>query len=303
MPKSKQSLLDLKSKPAEWILATLERASQIQNSVQNHTWQVPPSKTVFMTVFFEESTRTRMSFEMALHHLGVKTFSFDVKNSSNKKGESLKDMMMNLEALGVGVLIIRHPSPGAVHEIDSIVSCPVLNAGDGINEHPTQALLDIYTLKQQWQGAFEGKKVLICGDIKHSRVAHSHMWALNKLGVQVYVCGPESLIPNNLSDYNVEYVADLDSILPEVDAVNVLRIQVERQDPSDALNPFQYREKFGLTQSRLAKSSPHLLVLHPGPMNRGIEIDSEVAESPQNVILEQVKNGVFVRMACLEAFL
>ena len=294
------SILDLRTKSLDWMMAILQRAKEIETQLQNKTWQAPFKDQVALNLFFEESTRTRISFEMALHHLGIKSIAFDVKMSSNKKGESLQDMVQNLEALGVSAFIVRHSSPGAVHEIDAVVSCPVINAGDGINEHPTQALLDIYTLQSYWAHHFKEKKVLICGDIKHSRVAHSNIWALNKLGVKVYVTGPASLMPKNLGDFAVEYVKDLDSILPEVDAINVLRIQAERQAAEDLQNSQQYREQFGLTLERLRKCAPKTLILHPGPMNRGVEIDSEVAESPQTVILEQVKKGVFVRMACIE---
>ena len=297
------SILDIKSQSIDWIQHILKRSQEIQDAMKNNTWQARFHNKVVMNIFFEASTRTRMSFELALHHLGVKSLAFDVNVSSNKKGESLGDMMLNLEALGVSAFIVRHYEPGSVHYIDGLVKCPVVNAGDGINEHPTQALLDVFTLKQYWGDSFRDKKVLICGDIKHSRVAHSNMWALSKLGAKVYVTGPAALIPEDLESYGVEYEACLDTILPTVDAVNVLRIQFERQQDQAQQDIQEYRQSYGLTLERLNRCSPHLLILHPGPINRGVEIDSEVAESSQNVILKQVSNGICVRMACLEACL
>ncbi|MBT5855527.1 aspartate carbamoyltransferase catalytic subunit, partial [bacterium] len=248
--------------------------------------------------FFEPSTRTRVSFEMAIRTMGATSLSIDVANSSLKKGESLYDMIKNLEAMGIDAIVIRHANGGAPKFVSDITNVPVINAGDGYHEHPTQGLLDIFTMIQQ-RDTVKGKKVLILGDVAHSRVAKSNIWGLTKLGAEVFVCGPPTLIPPGIADLGVTVVPCLDDIIPEVDFINVLRIQYERQEMAFFPSVREYRALYGLTKDRLDKAKKDVVVLHPGPINRGIELDSEVADGPHNVIIDQVTNGIAVRMAVL----
>lgn len=254
-------------------------------------------KTV-LNLFFEPSTRTRVSFEMAARALGASSIGIDVAQSSAKKGESLFDMIRNLEALGVDAIVIRHQNGGAPQFVADISDVPVINAGDGYHEHPTQGLLDIFTMIQE-RGSVEGKNVLILGDIAHSRVAKSNIWGLTKLGANVFVCGPDTLIPPGIEELGATVIKDLDLAIPEMDFINVLRIQLERQDIGYFPSMREYRYLFGLTERRMEKAKNDVVVLHPGPMNRGVEIDSAVADGPKNVILDQVKNGIAVRMAVM----
>ena len=302
MKKKCAHILDLQHVSKEWILALLSRAKTIQNQLEQQVWKPSCVGKKVVSLFFEPSTRTRVSFEMALHNLGAIPIPFDVQGSSEKKGENLRDMLRNLEALGAEAFVVRHPQSGAAKFIADMVSVPVINAGDGMHEHPTQALLDVMVLQSYLGQDLSQKKILICGDILHSRVAHSNLWALKKLGADVFVTGPDHLIPNYLDVYEAQYVPCLDDILPQLDAINVLRVQLERHQTQGVapLQPSVYRKQFGLTSQRLALCKKSLIVLHPGPLNRGVEIDSDVADGPQSVILEQVKAGVSVRMACLE---
>ncbi|HRY30393.1 MAG TPA: aspartate carbamoyltransferase catalytic subunit, partial [Elusimicrobiota bacterium] len=253
---------------------------------------------------FEPSTRTRASFELAAKRLSADTLNIAVSASSVQKGESLLDTAKTLEAMKVDFLVLRHASSGAAELVAKGVKARVINAGDGTHEHPTQGLLDMYTILEK-KGRLAGLRVAIVGDILHSRVARSNLWGLLKMGAQVTVCGPSTLIPPGVDKAfgkTVRVTHRLDEALADADVVNVLRLQRERQEGNFFPSLREYTELYGLTPDRLKKAKPGCLVLHPGPMNRGIEIASEVADGPQSVIWEQVTNGIAVRMAVLHLF-
>lgn len=254
-------------------------------------------------LFFENSTRTRLSFELAEKRLSADVVNFSSAGSSVKKGETLVDTVNNILAMKVDMVVMRHPHPGAHHFLASKVDVPIVNAGDGTHEHPTQALLDTLSLRQSLGDDLSGKNIAIVGDIQHSRVALSNIWALKLLGANVRVCGPHTLIPKHLHKLGVEVSHDLDDTIRWADALNMLRIQLERQGPEDSVRFFpslrEYTMRFGLTMDRLSQANRPLVIMHPGPINRGVEISSEVADSDHAIILEQVENGVAVRMAVL----
>ncbi|MDQ3895999.1 MAG: aspartate carbamoyltransferase catalytic subunit [Actinomycetota bacterium] len=254
-------------------------------------------KTV-VSLFYEESTRTRLSFEMAAKRLSADTMNFALSSSSVKKGESLKDTCQTIEAMGVDALVVRHSSAGVPWQVASWVDCSVINAGDGWHEHPTQALLDCYTIRGR-RGSIEGMRIAVVGDVKHSRVARSNVLAFTLLGAEVTLVAPPTLLPPSLDGWPVEVSSDFDAVLPKVDAVYLLRMQAERQ--SEALLPSlrEYTARYGLTKERVRLMPEDALVMHPGPMNRGVEIASDVADLPRSVITRQVANGVAVRMAVL----
>ena len=250
------------------------------------------------TLFYENSTRTRTSFELAAKIMSADTTSISVAGSSINKGESFKDTLLTLEAMGVDLFIIRHSASGSPHYAARIVKSHVINAGDGMHEHPTQGLLDMLTILEN-KGKFEGLKVLIVGDILHSRVVRSNLWGLSKMGAEVRVCGPNTLIPAEIDKLPVKAFTDLDEALDGVDVVNVLRIQLERMDRGFFPSIREYSDLFGINKERLSRCKSDVLVLHPGPMNRGIEITPEVADGDFAVITDQVTNGLAVRMALL----
>jgi aspartate carbamoyltransferase catalytic subunit len=254
-------------------------------------------KTV-ASLFFEDSTRTRLSFETAAKRLSADTMSFSVSTSSVTKGESLRDTALTVEAMGVDCIVVRHRSSGAPHRVASWVDAAVVNGGDGWHEHPTQALLDCYTIRQRL-GGLDGRKVLIVGDVKHSRVARSDVLAFAALGADVTLVAPPTLLPPSLEGWPVHVSHDLDDALPGADVVYLLRMQRERM--TEALIPSlrEYTARYGVTQRRAARLREHAVIMHPGPMNRGVEIAPEVADLPQATILDQVRNGVAVRMAVL----
>ncbi len=254
-------------------------------------------KTV-VSLFYEESTRTRLSFEMAAKRLSADTMNFAVSSSSVKKGESLKDTCQTIEAMGVDALVVRHSSAGVPWQVASWVDCSVINAGDGWHEHPTQALLDCYTIRG-WRGSLEGMRIAVVGDVKHSRVARSNVLAFSLLGAEVTIVAPPTLLPPSLDGWPVEVSSDIDAVLPKLDVVYLLRMQAERQ--SEALLPSlrEYTARYGLTRERVRLMPDDALVMHPGPMNRGVEIASDVADLPRSVVTRQVANGVAVRMAVL----
>jgi aspartate carbamoyltransferase catalytic subunit len=250
-------------------------------------------------LFSEPSTRTRSSFEVAAKRLGAEILGFSVASSSVLKGESLMDTIKNLEAMGVDYFIVRHERSGVLQAVAPLTQCSVLNAGDGSHEHPTQGLLDLYTLREA-KGKLAGLKVVIVGDILHSRVARSNIFGLKKLGAKVTVCGPRSLVPKGIEKLGASVSHDLDEALRGADAVNVLRLQLERQEQHLVVSLRAYFEHYGVTTKRLeAAAKPDCVVLHPGPMNRGVEISSECADGPRSLILRQVANGVSIRMAVL----
>ncbi|MCA6080033.1 MAG: aspartate carbamoyltransferase catalytic subunit [Endomicrobium sp.] len=254
-------------------------------------------KTV-ATLFYEPSTRTRNSFEIAAKRLSADVINVTVNTSSVVKGESLVDTGKTLEAMKADYLIIRHSLAGAPDILARNLNASVINAGDGFHEHPTQGLLDLYTMYEK-KKKIDGLKVLLVGDILHSRVAKSNIWALTKMGAEVAVAGPPTLIPPNIEDLGVKVYYDLDEAVKKVDVVNILRIQLERQQENLFPSVHEYVELYQLTKERLAMAKPEVLIMHPGPMNRGIEISSDVADSPNAVINEQVTNGIAVRMAVL----
>ncbi|MDR3049848.1 MAG: aspartate carbamoyltransferase catalytic subunit [Elusimicrobiota bacterium] len=254
-------------------------------------------KTV-VTLFYEPSTRTRTSFEIAAKRLSADIVNITVQASSVVKGESLIDTGKTLEAMNADYIIIRHSMAGAPDILARNLDASVINAGDGFHEHPTQGLLDLYTMYEK-KKSFEGLKVLLVGDILHSRVAKSNIWALNKMGAKVAVAGPPTLIPPRIEELGVKVFYNLDEAIKEADVINILRIQLERQKENLFPSVHEYVELYQLTKDRLAKAKKEVLIMHPGPMNRGIEISSAVADSPNAVINEQVTNGIAVRMAVL----
>jgi aspartate carbamoyltransferase catalytic subunit len=250
----------------------------------------------FVTLFYENSTRTAKSFELAGKYLGADVINVSVSGSSVKKGETLKDTAMNLEAMGVDGVVIRHAQGGAPHLLAGYLKhASVINAGDGINEHPTQGLLDLLTIRQR-KGGFQGLKVAIIGDSKHSRVARSNIWGLTKLGAEVWLAGPSTLLAEGFEDLGVRTTTSVEEAMEGADVVNVLRLQLERMDRGFFPTVAEYHKYWGVTPKRL-QLAPNALLLHPGPLNRGVEISSYVADGDQSVILDQVTNGVAVRMA------
>ncbi|HET6954510.1 MAG TPA: aspartate carbamoyltransferase catalytic subunit [Acidimicrobiales bacterium] len=249
-------------------------------------------------LFYEDSTRTRLSFEQAAKRLSADTLSFSVSSSSVSKGESLRDTVETIEAMGVDAIVVRHRSAGVPHQIARWASGSVVNAGDGWHEHPTQALLDCYTLREHL-GAVDGLRIAIVGDVKHSRVARSDAWAFTTLGAEVTLVAPPTLLPPSTEGWPVRVSHDLDAVLPHVDAVYLLRMQQERMTESLVPSLREYTACYGLTARRVDLLPDKALVMHPGPMNRGVEIAAEVADLPRSVIVDQVRNGVAVRMAVL----
>ncbi|MFH1698936.1 MAG: aspartate carbamoyltransferase catalytic subunit, partial [Candidatus Omnitrophota bacterium] len=287
---------ELSKEEIELILTTAESFKEVSS---REIKKVPAlrGKTV-VNLFYEPSTRTRVSFEVAAKRLSADVINIATETSSVKKGETLIDTGKNIEALKADIIVIRHNYSGAAAMLARHVNLNVVNAGDGWHEHPTQALLDIFTLKEKL-GRIEGLNVSIVGDIAHSRVARSNIWGLTKLGAKVTVCAPKILIPLGIEKMGARVTVDIDEALEKADAVNVLRMQFER-DQNDAFpNQLEYFKQFGITQERLAKVKKDIIVMHPGPINRGIEIASEVADGRHSVILEQVTNGIAVRMAVL----
>ncbi len=249
-------------------------------------------------LFYEDSTRTRTSFETAARRLSADTVNFSVGSSSVNKGESLRDTALTIQAMGVDAIVVRHSAAGVPWQLARWLDCSVVNAGDGWHEHPTQALLDTYTLRQKW-GSLEGRRIAIVGDIKHSRVAGSNVHAFTALGADVVLVAPPTLLPVNVDAWPVEVSHNLDSVLPTVDAAYLLRMQLERQKSSLVPSLREFNTRFGLTVERADAMAPDAVVMHPGPMNRGVEIAPEVADGPRSLIIDQVRNGVPVRMAVL----
>jgi aspartate carbamoyltransferase catalytic subunit len=251
-----------------------------------------------INLFFEASTRTRFSFETAEKWLSADSLNFAAKGSSVEKGESLLDTAKNLQAMSPDLIVIRHGSPGVPHFLARHLKAGVVNAGDGAHEHPTQALLDALTIRQR-RGRLDGLRVAICGDVAHSRVVRSNIWLLTKMGATVVVCGPPTLLPDRIGAMGVDVTTDFDDALEGADVVMMLRMQLERQGMSLFPSIREYFRHYGLDAKRLARAKPDAIVMHPGPMNRGVEIASDIADSDRSVILDQVANGVAVRMAVL----
>ena len=289
-------LEDLSRQDLELILETAKSFKEVSS---RDIKKVPAlrGKTV-VNLFFEASTRTRISFELAAKRLSADTLNIAVNVSSTSKGETLLDTARNIEAMNVDAMVVRHSSSGSVLLLAAGLKCSVVNAGDGCREHPTQALLDMFTLQEKF-GHIEGLKIGIIGDILHSRVARSNIWGLTKLGAKVTVCGPATLMPRGIENLGVEVCYDLKKVLKQSDAVIALRLQKERQQDKFLPSMREYSMLFGINQAKLSEGNDHLIVMHPGPTNRGMELSADVADGKQSVILDQVTNGVAVRMAVL----
>jgi aspartate carbamoyltransferase catalytic subunit len=299
---TRKHLLGLEELTAEEIGTILDTADSFKEISERPIKKVPAlrGKTI-ANIFYEPSTRTRLSFELAEKRLSADTVSFQKAGSSVAKGETLRDTVENIQAMKVDMVVMRHGSSGAHRFLAQFLDASIVNAGDGQHEHPTQALLDMLTLRQRW-GSLEGKHIAIIGDIMHSRVARSNIWGLTKMGATVTVCGPPTMMPaevEQLGEGGVEIEHDLRAAIEGADAINILRIQLERQKTRLFPSAQEYFEVFGVTPEVLEAAPKDCIVMHPGPMNRGVEISQEVADGDRAVILEQVTNGVAVRMAVL----
>ncbi len=294
-------LLGIKGLKEDQIQRIFNTADNFHALLQAPVKKTPALRDITIAnLFFENSTRTRVSFELAEKRLGADIINFSSSSSSVKKGETLIDTVNNILSMKVDMIVMRHPAPGACMFLAKNIQSQIVNAGDGTHEHPTQALLDAYSIQKKL-GDIRGKKVVIVGDIKHSRVALSNIYCLRELGAEVMVCGPATLIPKYIQELGVKVSHDLDKALAWCDVANMLRIQLERQDERYFPSIKEYSKLFGLTMQklRLAQEQKEIIIMHPGPINRGVEISSEVADSSQSIILEQVENGVAIRMAVL----
>jgi aspartate carbamoyltransferase catalytic subunit len=294
-----KDLLGLEHLTAEQITLVLDTAEPLKEISERAIKKVPTLRgATVVNLFFEPSTRTRISFEFAEKRMSADTVNVAVAASSVTKGETLVDTARNLEAMRIDMVVMRHPASGAAQFLAERIESNVINAGDGMHEHPTQGLLDLLTLRDHF-GTVAGKRVCICGDVLHSRVARSNIWGLTKLGAEVAVCGPRSLLPNAIGEMGVTVFDRIEQAIEWADALNVLRLQLERMHAGYIPSPREYNRVFGVTRERLERAPRDVLILHPGPMNRGVEIDSDVADGPHSVILDQVTNGVAIRMAVL----
>lgn len=296
---NRKHLLDIESLSAEEINLIFDTARAFKAVSERPIKKVPAlrGRTV-VNLFIEPSTRTRTSFELAAIRLSADVINFNAEVSSFKKGESLKDTVRNLEALNADIFVVRHSAAGAPHFISRFIKGSVVNAGDGAHEHPTQALLDVFTILEK-KGRLEGINVTILGDILYSRVARSNVWALTKLGARVTLCGPSTLVPLEFEKMGCRVTYNIEEAIRDADVINLLRIQHERQRKTMFPGTGEYSNLFGLNYSRFAITKPDVLIMHPGPINRGVEIISELADCERSVILEQVTNGLAIRMAVL----
>jgi len=295
----RKHLLGLRELSAEEITYILDTAKGFEQVSTRSVKKAPPLRgKVVVNLFFEDSTRTRNSFSLAASRLSADIIEFTKKLSSVSKGETLLDTAKNLEAMGIDIVIVRHSAGGASRFLSRSMNACVINAGDGFCEHPTQGLLDVYTIRKI-KGTLEGLKIAIVGDIAHSRVARSDMWAMTKLGAEVTFVGPPTLMPAEVARLPVKVSYSLDEVIEKVDVINMLRIQFERLGGNPFPSIREYSHYFGLTVERMKRAKPDIMVMHPGPINRGLEMESEVADGRNSVILEQVTNGLAVRMAVL----
>jgi len=292
--KDLMGLEELTSEEISLILATAKSTQKIFS--QEKKQPLPLKGKLIINLFYEPSTRTRTSFEIAGKRLGADIINFDFSTSSMSKGETFKDTVLTLHAMKPDIIVIRHSAPGAPQFIANNISASVINAGDGAHEHPTQALLDLLTIKETF-GRIERLRVAIVGDIGHSRVARSNIWGLTKLGAHVRVAGPPTLIPSHIEKMGIEVFYDVDAAIKDVDVIMCLRLQTERQNQNLFPSLKEYSQFFGINQARLSKAKPGAMVMHPGPINRGVEITSDVADGEKSLILKQVANGIAVRMA------
>lgn len=295
----RKHLLELEGMSREELSLILDTAEAFREVLERPIPKVPTLRAITVAnVFFEPSTRTRLSFELAEKRLSADSVSFAAASSSVLKGETLKDTARNIEAMKVDMVVIRHSAAGAPHFLSRCLEASVINAGDGCHEHPTQGLLDMMTLRHKF-GRLEGLKVAIVGDIEHSRVARSNLHGLRTMGAEVLLCGPTTMLPVEAEKWGVPVTHDLDEAISWADALNVLRIQRERQGAGLFPSLREYHARFGVTRKRLERAAKEVTILHPGPINRGVEIESDLADSEFSVILDQVTNGVAVRMAVL----
>ena len=296
---TRKHLLGLEHLSADEIRYVLEQANSFKEVSTRSVKKVPALRgKVVVNLFFEDSTRTRTSFGLAASRLSADVIDFSVKQSSVSKGETLIDTARNIEAMGIDIIVLRHSAAGAAELLSRHVKCSVVNAGDGAHEHPTQGLLDLYTIRERFKH-IEGLKVAVVGDIANSRVARSNLWALKKLGAEVIFVGPPTLLPRSFEQLGARVVHDFDSVVGEVDVINMLRVQFERIQSSQFPSVGEFTQLFGLTRERFQRCKKDVFIMHPGPMNRGIEISSDIADGPQSGILTQVANGLAVRMAVL----
>ena len=296
---TRKHLLGLRELSRDELLYILDTAGGFEEVSKREVKKTPALRgKLVVNLFFEDSTRTRNSFTLAASRLSADVINFTSKESSVSKGETLLDTARNLEALGIDIVIIRHNAGGAPTFLSRNINACVVNAGDGYCEHPTQGLLDAFTIRKHKQ-KFEGLKIAIVGDIAHSRVARSDMWAMTKLGAEVIFVGPPTLMPAEVGRLPVKVSYSLDDCIEKIDVINMLRIQFERQSGNPFPSVREYSHYYGLTVARMKKAKPGIMVMHPGPINRGLEMESEVADGANSVILEQVSNGVAVRMATL----
>lgn len=295
----KKDLLDIRDLSKEEILFILDTAESFKDISKREIKKVPTlrGRTV-ITLFYEPSTRTRTSFEIAAKRLSADTINISSSTSSSTKGETLKDTARNLESMRPDAIIIRHSMPGAPHMLAGILDSSIINGGDGSHEHPTQALLDLFTIREK-KGRIEGLKIAIVGDIAHSRVARSNIFSLKNFGNEIICCGPPTMIPPYMETLGVRVEYDLKTAIKKADIIMMLRIQKERGGTTYIPSTKEYSSLYGLTAAHLDMAADDVIVMHPGPMNRGIEIMDDVADGPQSVILDQVENGVAIRMAVL----
>ncbi len=297
---SVRHLLGIKDVSENDIQTILETATQFKEVINRPIKKVPSLRDITIAnLFFENSTRTRLSFELAEKRLSADTISFSSSGSSVKKGETLLDTVNNILAMKVDMIVMRHSSPGAPHFLSQRIKANIVNAGDGTHEHPTQGLLDAFSMKENLDGDLKGKKIAIIGDITHSRVALSNIFCLQKLGAEVMVCGPSTLIPKYIKDLGVKVNHDVNAALRWCDVANVLRIQLERQQLKYFPSLREYSLYYGITKKMLDDLDKKIVLMHPGPINRGVELASDAADSGHSIILDQVENGVAVRMAVL----
>jgi len=299
MALSSRHLLGLYGVPKEDIQLILDTATTFREVLERPIKKVPTlqGKTI-VNLFYENSTRTRISFELAQKRLSADTINFSTSTSSTKKGETFKDTVRNIEAMKVDMIVVRHQSAGVPQFLTRITKANIINAGDGLHEHPTQGLLDMYSIREKF-GTLKGLNVCIVGDIAHSRVAMSNIFGLKTMGANVSVCGPTTMIPMGIKSLGVKVLHNIDKAIANNDVLNVLRIQLERDAGRRIPSTREYHNYFGITSDRIEKNNKNIVILHPGPINRGVELSSEVADGPYQIILDQVTNGVAIRMAVL----
>jgi aspartate carbamoyltransferase catalytic subunit len=299
MALSSRHLLGLEGMSAEDITRILDTAENLKTILSRPIPKVPTLRGItVVNLFFENSTRTRISFELAEKRLSADTVNFSSSGSSVKKGETLKDTVRNIEAMKIDIIVVRHASAGVPYFLTRCTDAVIINAGDGCHEHPTQALLDMMSLREKW-GVLKGKKIAIIGDVLHSRVAGSNIRGLITMGAEVMVCGPRTLMPPGIEVLGAQVTYNVDEAIAWADALNVLRIQLERQEKGLFPSIREYHAEYGITRERLERAKREIVIMHPGPINRGVELDSDVADSDASIILDQVTNGVAVRMAVL----